>query len=70
MPWIEKLLQFGQEGLANFCCGNSGNFQNSGKQRLFFILKKFLDLNQYNPDTVSNPTELTEVFQNLTQPSI
>lgn len=35
--------------------------QNSGKQRLVFILKKFLDLSQYNPDTVSNPIELTNI---------
>lgn len=35
--------------------------QNSGKQRLFFILKKFLALSQYNSDTVSKPTELTDI---------
>lgn len=30
------------------------NMKNLGRQRLFFILKKFLDLGQYNPDAVSN----------------
>jgi len=30
------------------------NKQNLGKQSLFFTLKNFLDLSQYDPDAVSN----------------
>lgn len=37
------------------------NMQNLGRQKIFFILKKFLDLSQYNPDAVSNAIELTAV---------
>lgn len=84
LPRIEKLLQFGQEGLIKFCCDlgfissvcthkmcnllssfipsfPEVKMQNSEKQRLFFILKEFLDIRQYNPDAVSNPTELTDI---------